>query len=221
MVKALHNAGIEVILDVVYNHTAEGSYDGPVYSFKGIDSSTYYLFSGDPQKPYANYSGTGNTLDCGNRYVRRMILDSLRYWVNEMHVDGFRFDLASAFARNTDGSINWCDPAIFGEIRADPVLGNVRLIAEPWDAAGAYQLGESFPGTRWLQWNGRFRDEVRRFVRGDPGLVPSLMYRLYGSDDLFPDSRPPRVSSVPKRQLRDIARRVHDVRSGLVQPAAQ
>jgi glycogen operon protein len=118
-----------------------------------------------------------------------MILDSLRYWVQEMHVDGFRFDLASAFSRNEDGSLDWSDPPIFGEIRGDPNLGNVRLIAEPWDAAGAYQLGESFPGTRWLQWNGRFRDDVRRFVRGDGGLVPSLMYCLYGSDDLFPDDR--------------------------------
>ena len=125
---------------------------------------------------YSNYTGTGNTLDSANRYVRRMILDSMRYWGNEMHVDGFRFDLASAFARNSDGSICRSDPPIFGEIRADPSLGNVRLIAEPWDAAGAYQLGESFPGSRWLQWNGRFRDDVRRFVRGDRGLVPSLTY---------------------------------------------
>ena len=188
MVKALHNADIEVILDVVYNHTAEGNHSGPTYSFKGIDSS-YYLYSGHPQEPFANYSGTGNTLNCANRYVRRMILDSLRYWVREMHVDGFRFDLASAFARNADGSIDLTDPPIFGEIRADPELGNVRLIAEPWDAAGAYQLGESFPGTRWFQWNGRFRDDVRRFVRGDPGMVPALMFRLYGSDDLFPDDQ--------------------------------
>ena len=189
MVKALHNADIEVILDVVYNHTAEGNHDGPTYSFKGIDNTSYYLFSGDLEQPFANYSGTGNTLNAANRYVRRMILDSLRYWVKEMHVDGFRFDLASAFARNLDGSINWSDPPIFGEIRADPDLGHVRLIAEPWDAAGAYQLGESFPGTRWFQWNGRFRDDVRRFVRGDAGLVPSMMYRMYGSDDLFPDQQ--------------------------------
>ena len=190
MVKALHDADVEVILDVVYNHTAEGSHDGPTYSFKGIDNSSYYMFSGDPKEPFANFSGTGNTLNCSNRYVRRMILDSLRYWVTEMHVDGFRFDLASAFARNADGSINWSDPPIFGEIRADPDLGSVRLIAEPWDAGGAYQLGESFPGTRWFQWNGRYRDDVRRFVRGDPGMVPSMMFRLYGSDDLFPDDRP-------------------------------
>ncbi|HRX79782.1 MAG TPA: isoamylase, partial [Pirellulaceae bacterium] len=189
MVKALHNADIEVILDVVYNHTSEGNHEGPTFSFKGIDNSSYYLYSGDPRVPYANFSGTGNTLNCANRYVRRMILDSLRYWANEMHVDGFRFDLASAFSRRSDGSINWSDPPIFGEIRADPDLGHVRLIAEPWDAGGAYQLGESFPGLRWMQWNGRFRDDVRRFVRGDAGMVPSLMYRLYGSDDLFPDDR--------------------------------
>ncbi|MCA9249349.1 MAG: glycogen-debranching protein, partial [Planctomycetales bacterium] len=189
MVKALHEADIEVILDVVYNHTAEGSHDGPTYSFKGIDGSSYYLSSDDPEQPYANFSGTGNTLNCANRYVRRMILDSLRYWVKEMHVDGFRFDLASAFARNADGTINWSDPPIFGEIRADPDLGSVRLIAEPWDAEGAYQLGQAFPGTRWLQWNGRFRDEVRRFVRGDDAMITALMWRLYGSDDLFPDTR--------------------------------
>ena len=171
MVKALHRADIEVILDVVYNHTSEGGQSGPTYSFKGIDNDTYYIRSANRDDPYANYSGTGNTLNCGNRYVRRMILDSLRYWVKEMHVDGFRFDLASVFARRSDGSISWTDPPIFGEIRGDPDLGHVRLIAEPWDAAGAYQLGESFPGTRWLQWNGRFRDDVRRFVRGDRGLV--------------------------------------------------
>ena len=118
-----------------------------------------------------------------------MIVDSLRYWVKEMHVDGFRFDLASVFARDDDGSLNLKDPPIFGDILSDPDLRDIRLIAEPWDAGGAYQLGDSFPATRWSQWNGRFRDEVRRFVRGDPGLVPALMQRLYGSDDLFPDDR--------------------------------
>ena len=189
MVKALHAADIEVILDVVYNHTAEGDLKGPTYSYKGIDNSTYYLMSGQPENPYENFSGTGNTLKCSNRYVRKMIVDSLRYWVTEMHVDGFRFDLASIFARNEDGSLNVDDPPIFGEIRSDPVLSEIRLIAEPWDAAGAYQLGRSFPGAQWLQWNGRFRDDVRRIVRGDPGLVSTLMQRLYGSDDLFPDDR--------------------------------
>ncbi|MGH8067105.1 MAG: glycogen debranching protein [Candidatus Entotheonellia bacterium] len=187
MVKALHQAGIEVILDVVYNHTAEGDQNGPVYSFKGIDNSTYYLMSDRPWDPYENYSGTGNTLHCANRYVSKMIVDSLRYWVEEMHVDGFRFDLASIFTRHADGSIDLGDPAIFSDMASDPALLNVRLIAEPWDAAGTYQLGRNFPGIIALQWNDRFRDDVRRFVRGDPGIVGALMSRLYGSDDFFPD----------------------------------
>ena len=187
LVKALHEADIEVVLDVVYNHTGEGNQAGPVYSFKGIDNSTYYFMSDKPWDPYANFSGTGNTLNCVNRYVRTIILDSMRHWVRDMHVDGFRFDLASIFARNEDGSLNWDIPPLFSDIASDPDLANVRLIAEPWDAAGAYQLGRSLPALRWAQWNGRFRDEVRRFVKGDPGLVPSFMSRLYGSDDLFPD----------------------------------
>ena len=189
LVKALHEADIEVVLDVVYNHTGEGNQAGPVYSFKGIDNSTYYFMSDKPWDPYANFSGTGNTLNCVNRYVRTIILDSMRHWVRDMHVDGFRFDLASIFARNEDGSLNWDIPPLFSDIASDPDLANVRLIAEPWDAAGAYQLGRSLPALRWAQWNGRFRDEVRRFVKGDPGLVPSFMSRLYGSDDLFPDDR--------------------------------
>jgi len=187
MVKALHAADIEVILDVVFNHTAEADHDGPCYSYKGIDNSTYYMTSGNQARPYKNYSGVGNTLHCANRYVGRMILDSLRHWVQNCHVDGFRFDLASVFARRSDGSVYWGDSPIVSAIRSDPVLGKVRLIAEPWDARGLYQLGASFPGKRWFQWNGKFRDDVRRFVRGDPSLVPDIMCRLYGSDDLFPD----------------------------------
>ena len=189
MVKALHQADIEVILDVVYNHTAEDNHKGPLYSFKGIDNSTYYLISDRLWDPYENFSGTGNTLHCANRNVRKMILDSLRHWVKEMHVDGFRFDLASIFSRNTDGSLNLDDPGIFAEIASDPDLAKVRLIAEPWDAAGVYQLGRGLPGISWLQWNARFRDDVRRFVKGDTGMLSALMYRLYGSDDLFPDDR--------------------------------
>lgn len=189
MVKQLHRAGIEVILDVVYNHTCEGNRDGPNYSFKGIDATTYYVLTGDLQNPYANFSGTGNTLHTANRAVRRLIIDSLRYWVTEMHVDGFRFDLASIFTRNSDGSINPDDPPIFGQIAADPDLKGVRLIAEPWDAAGVYQLGRRFPGTQWMQWNGAFRDTLQRFVKSDGGMVPELMTRLYGSSDLFPDDR--------------------------------
>ena len=189
MVKALHAADIEVILDVVYNHTAEGNQHGPLYSYKGIDNSTYYLLSGDSNEPYQNFTGTGNTLHCSNRAVRKMIVDSLRYWVTQMHVDGFRFDLASVFTRNDDGSLNLHDPPIIGDITSDPDLADVRLIAEPWDATGTYQLGRGFPARQWCQWNGRFRDDVRRFVRGDRDLVPAVMRRIYGSDDLFPDDR--------------------------------
>jgi isoamylase len=187
MVKALHTAGIEVILDVVYNHTAESDHLGPVYSFKGIDNSSFYLLNQGGDLPYANYSGTGNTLNCADPFIRNLILDSLRYWVTEMHVDGFRFDLASILTRSEDGSIDWGDPPLLSAIRTDPVLSRARLIAEPWDAGGAYQLGTSFPGMFWHQWNGRFRDDIRRFVRGDLGVVAAVMRRLYGSDDLFPD----------------------------------
>ena len=189
LVKALHAAGIEVVLDVVYNHTAEGDQAGPVYSFKGIDNQSYYMLTDRPDAPYANFSGTGNSFNVGDPAVRRLVLDSLRYWTREMHVDGFRFDLASVFARRPDGSLDYAAP-IFAEISADPELSGVRLIAEPWDAAGTSQLGRAFPGSTWAQWNGQFRDDVRRFVRGDEGMVGALMQRLYGSDDLFPDDLP-------------------------------
>jgi isoamylase len=188
MVKALHQAGIAVVLDVVYNHTCEGDHRGPTYSLKGFDGACCYMLSTDPTSPYANYAGTGNTLNFSHPIVRKMVTDSLRYWTNEMHIDGFRFDLASVFSRNADGSLNWGDAPIFSEIAADPELGSLKLIAEPWDT-GAYQLGRGFPGVTWLQWNARFRDDVRRFVKGDSGMVPDLMRRIYGSDDLFPDSR--------------------------------
>ncbi|HZC25163.1 MAG TPA: alpha-amylase family glycosyl hydrolase, partial [Candidatus Binatia bacterium] len=185
MARALHEAGIEVLLDVVYNHSAEGNEDGPTYSYRGIDNTTYYLLESDRRR-YRNDSGTGNTLNCANPYVRKMILDSMRFWRDEMHVDGFRFDLASIFTRNEDGSINLADPPVIAEIGASPELENLRLIAEAWDPA-TYQLGRSFPGIAWLQWNGQFRDDIRAFVRGDVGMVPKLMSRLYGSCDLFPD----------------------------------
>ncbi len=188
MVKALHDAGIQVVLDVVYNHTCEGDNSGPTYSYRGLDATGYYMLSSDPNTPYANYSGTGNTLNFSQPHVRKMVMDSLRYWKDEMHIDGFRFDLASVFSRNADGSLNWKEAPIFSEIAADPELGRMALIAEPWDVGG-YQLGHGFPGTTWLQWNARYRDDVRRFMRGDAGMVPDLMRRIYGSDDLFPDSR--------------------------------
>jgi glycogen operon protein len=186
MVRALHEANIEVILDVVYNHTAEGDHRQPIYSFKGIDSATYYIMSGDPRAPFADYSGCGNTLRTANRAVRHLIRESLRYWVTEMHVDGFRFDLAAVASRGPDGARATADPPLFGDLTI-PELAGTRLIAEPWDAGGLYQLGSKFPGLRMRQWNGRFRDDVRRFVRGDAGMVGPLMSRLYGSDDLFPD----------------------------------
>jgi glycogen operon protein len=186
MVKAFRDAGIEVVLDVVYNHTSEGAESGPVCSYKGVDNSTYYLVSDRPGDRYENFSGAGNTLHCANRQVRRLVLDSLRHWARA-GVNGFRFDLASVFSRALDGSINNSDPQLFADIVADASLAPLRLIAEPWDLA-TNQLGRQLPGGVWAQWNGRFRDDIRRFIRGDPGMVPSLMRRLYGSDDLFPDS---------------------------------
>jgi isoamylase len=188
LVAALHEADIEVILDVVFNHTTEGDHTGPTYSQRGIDNTTYYLLEED-RRFYRNDAGTGNVIRADSRYVRTFILDSLRYWVNEMHVDGFRFDLASIFTRRVDGSVDLADPPIIYAIRADPTLRDVRLIAEAWDL-GSYQLGRTFPGAYWTQWNGAYRDDVRSFVRGDDGKVGSLMTRLYGSDDLFPDALP-------------------------------
>jgi glycogen operon protein len=185
MVKALHAAGIEVILDVVYNHTTENDEVGPTYSYRGIDNDTYYLLEAD-RLHYRNDTGTGNTLHCANRAVRRMIRDSVHYWADEGRVDGFRFDLASIFTRNEDGSINLDDPPVIGQIGDIRQEHPIRLIAEAWDI-GAYQLGRNFPGSTWLQWNGKFRDDIRMFVRGDPGKVADMMRRLYGSDDLFPD----------------------------------
>lgn len=185
MVRELHKAGMEVILDVVFNHSSEGDISGPVYSFKGIDNSTYYLMHEHDENPYLNYSGTGNTLRTDHPAVQQLIMDSLRYWVKEMHIDGFRFDLASVFSRKSDGTIG--STPIFDQIAADPALANIRLIAEPWDAGGLYQLGRAFPGARWYQWNGGFRDDIRRFVRGDAGFLGKAIQRIYGSDDLFPD----------------------------------
>jgi isoamylase len=171
VVKAFHEARIAVVLDVVYNHTCEGDHQGPIYSLKGFDAAGYYMMSGDPNNPYANHSGTGNTLNFSHPHVRKMLMDSLRYWKNEMHIDGFRFDLASVFSRSADGSLNWGDAPIFTEIAADPELGRLALIAEPWDV-GCYQLGHGFPGRTWLQWNARYRDNVRRFCEGRRGDGP-------------------------------------------------
>jgi len=186
MVRALHEAGIEVILDVVFNHTAEGNQQGPAYGLKALDNTGYYLTTGTPPRGYHDYSGCGNSLDASSPITRRLILDALRYWVSEMHVDGFRFDLAAVLARSPDGSFDLTTPPIFAELASDPELADTRFIAEPWDAGGGYLIGRDFPGLNWMQWNDHYRGQLRGFVRGDMGLVPSVMTRLYGSDDLFP-----------------------------------
>jgi glycogen operon protein len=186
MVKAFHAAGIEVWLDVVYNHTCEGDQNGPTYSYRGIDNASYYLLQPD-RRYYVNDTGCGNTLRCANAAVRLLVLNSLEYYADEMHVDGFRFDLASIFTRNSDGSINHDDPAIIAEISLLAHSRDVGVTAEAWDI-GTYQLGRSFPGLTWHQWNGQYRDDLRSFVKSDGGKVPALMRRLYGSDDLFPDT---------------------------------
>src|SRR5216117_2772580 len=182
MVKALHRAGIEVILDVVFNHTAEGDHNGPTLSLRGLDNSTYYILDQDRAR-YADYSGTGNTLNANQPIVRRMIVDSLRYWVEEMHVDGFRFDLASVLSRDASGQ-PMPTPPVLWDIESDPVLAGTKLIAEAWDAAGLYQVG-SFVGDRWKEWNGRFRDDVRSFFRGDDGSVDRVADRLIGSPSIY------------------------------------
>ncbi len=182
MVKALHRAGIEVILDVVYNHTAEGNHQGPILGFRGLQNDAYYLL--ETQKSvYSNYSGCGNTLNASNPFVRRLILDSLHYWVEEMHVDGFRFDLASILSRDASGR-PLENPPVLWDIETDPALSGIKLIAEAWDAAGLYQVG-SFVGDSWKEWNGRFRDDVRGFLKGDNGIVTRLASRLLGSPDIF------------------------------------
>jgi isoamylase len=182
MVKALHRAGIEVILDVVYNHTAEGGADGPTQSLRGLANDTYYILD-ESGGGYADYSGTGNSLNANESIVRRLILDSLRYWVNDMHVDGFRFDLAAVLSRDERGR-PIASPPVLLDIQSDPVLANVKLIAEAWDAAGLYQAGRFF-GDAWKEWNGQFRDDVRRFLKGDNATVQRLASRLVGSPDIY------------------------------------
>ena len=182
MVKALHRAGIEVILDVVFNHTAEGNRSGPTISFRGIDNTVYYVLEPD-QSRYANYSGTGNTLNANHSVVRRMIVDSLRYWVQEMHVDGFRFDLASILARDSSGLV-LSNPPVLWDIESDPTLAGTKMIAEAWDAAGLYQVG-SFIGDSWKEWNGLFRDNVRDFFRGGEGSLRRFADCLVGSHEIY------------------------------------
>ncbi|TWU05150.1 Glycogen debranching enzyme [Symmachiella macrocystis] len=182
MVKALHRAGIEVILDVVFNHTAEGDHDGPTLCYRGIDNPTYYILENGGSR-YADYSGCGNTLNANHPVVRRMILDSLLYWVTEMHVDGFRFDLASILSRDSSGRV-LPNPPVLWDIESAPALAGTKIIAEAWDAAGLYQVGR-FIGDAWKEWNGRFRDDTRDFFRGKPGMSSRMADRMLGSHEIY------------------------------------
>ena len=183
MVKALHRAGIEVILDVVFNHTDEGNHLGPTFCFRGIDNSTYYYLVPWDKQYYFDFTGCGNTLNCNHPIVQKFIIECLRYWVREMHVDGFRFDLGSVLARGEDGQ-PLPHPPVVWQIELDEALAETKVIAEAWDAAGLYQIGH-FPGDRWAEWNGRYRDDIRRFLRGEPGLVGAVASRIGGSSDLY------------------------------------
>jgi isoamylase len=183
MVKALHRAGIEVILDVVFNHTGEGNEKGPTINFKGIDNSTYYIVSPEDNRYYMDYTGTGNTVNCNHPVVEKMIVECLDYWVEELHVDGFRFDEGSVLSRGPDGAPMRFPPVLW-HIELSERLADVKIFAEAWDAAGLYQIGY-FPGYRWAEWNGRFRDDIRRFVRGEQGLVSDVAARIAGSADIY------------------------------------
>ncbi len=187
LIKELHRNGLEVILDVVFNHTAEGNENGPMISFRGVDNQTYYMLT--PEGYYYNFSGCGNTLNCNNPVVRSMVLDCLRYWVAEYHIDGFRFDLAAILGRDPLGA-PLPNPPLLETLAYDPVLGKCKLIAEAWDAGGLYQVG-SFPAYgRWAEWNGKYRDGVRRFLKGEAGLVGDISQRIQGSPDLYPTRGP-------------------------------
>ncbi|TVR29977.1 MAG: glycogen debranching enzyme GlgX, partial [Spirochaetaceae bacterium] len=182
MVKTLHKAGIEVILDVVYNHTAEGNHDGPTLCFKGLDNGAYYRLSSEDPRYYVDYTGTGNSLNMRHPHVLQLIMDSLRYWILEMHVDGFRFDLASTLARELHDVDRLS--AFFDIIQQDPVISQVKLIAEPWDVGeGGYQVGNFPPG--WSEWNGKYRDSIRSFWRGQDQTLAKFAYRVTGSSDLY------------------------------------
>jgi len=194
MVKSLHQAGIEVFLDIVFNHTGEGGYDGPTTSFRGIDNAVYYLLDQE-NRTYLNFSGCGNTLNCNHPVVRSLIRDALRFWVIEMHVDGFRFDLASILGRDRTGQV-LANPPVIEMIAEDPVLRDTKIIAEAWDAAGLYQVGSFSTDSRWAEWNGRFRDDVRAFMAGHDDMVTRLATRIAGSSDLYQTSCRSPLSSI-------------------------
>ncbi len=183
MVREMHKAGIEVILDVVFNHTGEGQTDEKTYNLRALDNSLYYMMTPD-KSAYLNFSGCGNSVNANNPVVSQLIIEALRYWVSEMHVDGFRFDLASVLTRDENGSVLKSPPVLRGIVK-DPVLSNIKLIAEAWDAGGLYQVGNFPGGPRWAEWNGIYRDDLRRYVKGDTGFVPAMATRIAGSADLY------------------------------------
>ena len=214
MVRAMHAAGLEVILDVVYNHTAEGNQMGPTLSMRGVDNAAYYRLAPDPRY-YMDFTGTGNTLNMTQPFVLQLIMDSLRYWVTEMHVDGFRFDLASTLARELFEVDRL--GAFFDIIHQDPLLSQVKLIAEPWDVGpGGYQVG-NFP-VLWTEWNGKYRDCVRRFWKGDGGTASELATRLHRQQRPLPGRRP---QAVRQHQLHHLPRRLHPPRPRQLQREAQ
>jgi isoamylase len=194
MVKALHQADIAVVLDVVFNHTDEGNHQGPTFSFKGIDNRNYYHLVPGNEQYYNDYTGCGNTFNCNHPIPEKLIIESLEYWVKEMHVDGFRFDEASVLTRDQNGAPSNYPPVIW-HIELSEALAETRIIAEAWDAAGLYQIGY-FPGYRWAEWNGRYRDDVRRFVKGDPGQIGAVANRLAGSSDLYQARRHLPINSI-------------------------
>ena len=194
MVKALHRAGIEVILDVVFNHTDEGNHLGPIFSFAGLDNQNYYYLDPDDRRFYYDYSGCGNTLTGNHPIVTKLVVECLEYWVREMHVDGFRFDEASVLTRGAHGEV-LDEPPVVWQIELSDALADTKVIAEAWDAAGAYEVGR-YPGYRWAEWNGLFRDAMRKFVRGEPGLIGDVAERLGGSADLYQPRRHRPTNSV-------------------------
>ena len=183
MVKALHRAGIEVILDVVFNHTSEGNHLGPTINFKGFGNEIFYHLVPGAKQYYMDYSGCGNTVNCNHPVAEKFIVDSLRFWVEEMHVDGFRFDEGSILSRGQDGAPMAYPPVVWDIELSEPLM-DTKIIAEAWDAAGLYQIGY-YPGNRWAEWNGRYRDDIRRFVKGEPGLVGAVAARIAGSADIY------------------------------------
>ncbi len=194
MVKAFHKAGIEVILDVVFNHTGEGNHEGPTISFRGLDNSVYYHLEPYDKQFYTNLSGCGNTFNCNVPLVEKFIAECLLFWVREMHVDGFRFDLASILSRGPDGN-PMDDPPVLWHIELDNELSDTKIIAEAWDAGGLYQVGY-FPGFRWAEWNGRFRDDIRSYVKGDKGIISKVAARIAGSADIYQDDGELPVNSI-------------------------